>query len=253
MDPFEDYIEILEPVLWVFFFYTFLKTVEITERKRVEEALCKSEESLYITLNSIGDAVIATDTDGNITLMNPVAEKLTGWPLEEARYNLLTKVFHIVNAQTKEPAVNPVNRVIESGNIVGLANHTVLIARDGTEYQIADSGAPIRDKSGNVSGVVLVFRDVSEVYAKEQKLRENAQFLNSIFESVQDGISILDTDLTILNVNGVMNQWYSENVPLEGKKCFKCYQNIDKPCKPCPSLRCLESGKTEMNIMSGQP
>jgi len=251
LDPFEDYIEILEPVLWAFFFYTFLKAVEITERKRVEEALRKSEESLYTTLNSIGDAVIATDTDGNITLMNPVAEKLTGWTLEEARGKPLTKIFHIVNTQTKEPTVNPVKRVLESGEIVGLANHTALIARDGTEYQIADSGAPIRDDNGNISGVVLVFRDVSELYVKEQKLRENEQFLNSVFESVQDGISILDPELTILHVNRVMNKWHSENVPLEGKKCFKCYHNTDKPCKPCPSLRSLESGKTEMNVVQG--
>jgi PAS domain S-box-containing protein len=253
LDPFEDYVEILEPVLWFFFFYTFLKDVEIIEHRRLEEELRKSEESLHITLHSIGDAVIATDINSNITLMNPVAEKLTGWSFEEARRNPLTKIFHIVNALTKKPAANPVRRVIESGSIVGLANHTVLIDRDGNEYHIADSGAPIIDKNGNISGAVLVFRDVNEIYAKEQKLRENEQFLNSILESVQDGISVLDPEFTILHVNGVMNKWYAENVPLEGKKCFKCYHNRGRLCDPCPSLRCLESGKTEMNVVPGLP
>jgi len=253
LDPFEDYIEILEPVLWVFFFYTFMKTIETTERKRVLEALRKSEESLHITLNSIGDAVIATDTYGNITRMNPVAEKLTGWTIEEAGNKPLSEIVHIVNALTKEPAINPIKHVMKSGNIVGFANHTALIARDGTEYQIADSGAPIRDDNGNIFGVVLIFRDMSEIYAKEQKLRENENFLNSILENVQDGISILDTKLTIVHVNRVMNKWYSENVPLEGKKCFRCYHNSDNPCNPCPSMRCLESGKTEMDVIPGLP
>ncbi len=128
------------------------------------------EESLHATLNSIGDAVITSDIDGNITRMNPVAEKLTGWTLEEARGKPLIEIFHIINAQTKEPALNPVKRVLESGEIVGLANHTALIAKDGTEYQIADSGAPIRDTNGNISGVVLVFQDVTEQMKTEQEL-----------------------------------------------------------------------------------
>ncbi|MBC8550890.1 MAG: PAS domain S-box protein, partial [Candidatus Brocadiales bacterium] len=135
---------------------------EITERKQAEEALRESEESLRTTINSIGDAVLATDTYGNIVRMNPVAEKLTGWGADDAKDKPVTEVFNIINAKTGEKVEHPVKRVLEEGEIIGLANHTMLIARDSTEYQIADSAAPIRDGEGNLTGVVLVFRDVTQ-------------------------------------------------------------------------------------------
>ena len=147
--------------------------VDITARKQAEEAVREKEENLRVTLQSIGDAVIATDTQGAITQMNPVAETLTGWPLDEARGKPLTDVFHIIHAQTREFAANPVVKVLATGEIVGLANHTALIARDGTEYQIADSGAPIRNAAGKTIGVVLVFRDVTEEYAIQEQLRQS--------------------------------------------------------------------------------
>ena len=136
--------------------------LEIKERKQVEEALRESEENLRITLNSIGDAVISTDTAGNITRMNMVAETLTGWKQNEAIGKPLTAVFHIIHEQTRALVENPVDKVLKARKIVGLANHTVLVAKDGTEYHISDSGAPIWDVTGNIIGVVLVFRDVTE-------------------------------------------------------------------------------------------
>ncbi|MGD8389681.1 MAG: PAS domain S-box protein, partial [Desulfobacteraceae bacterium] len=202
-------------------------------------------------LQSIGDAVITTDVHGRITLMNPVAERLTGWRAEEAEGKALTEVFRIVHAQTGIPAENPVERVIETGGVVGLANHTMLIARDGTTCQIADSGAPILDVQGRVAGVVLVFRDVSKEYRMREHLRQSEAFLKSVFNSIQDGISVLNPDLSIRHANYLMKAWYAENLPLEGKKCFECYQNRDKPCDPCPSLRCLASGKTERDVVPG--
>jgi PAS domain S-box-containing protein len=117
---------------------------------------------LSAALRSIGDAVLATDTDGRITLMNPVAEALTGWDEKDAIGRSVADVFRIVNEKTGKPAVDPVAEVIRKGVIVGLANHTILIAKDGTERAIDDSGAPIRDDDGNLHGVILVFRDVSE-------------------------------------------------------------------------------------------
>ena len=143
---------------------------EIVERKQAEVTLRESEENLRITLNSIGDAVISTDIDGNITRMNQVAETLTGWKREEGLGKPLTAVFHIINDQTRKPIENPVEKVMKAGKVVGLASHTVLIAKDGTEYQIADSGAPIQDKKGNVMGVVLVFRDVTVQLKTEKEL-----------------------------------------------------------------------------------
>jgi PAS domain S-box-containing protein len=141
---------------------------DISERKKAEELVRVSEESLRTTLDSIGDAVLATDPDGRITRMNPVAERLCGWNLQDALGRPLEDVFHIVNAGTREAVANPVLKVLRTGTIVGLANHTVLLSRDGREYQIADSAAPIRDTAGRITGVVLVFRDVTEQYGKDR-------------------------------------------------------------------------------------
>jgi PAS domain S-box-containing protein len=142
--------------------------LEIGERKRAEDALRAGERNLAITLDSIGDAVIATDVEGRITRMNPVAEQLTGWPLDQAKGRALSDIFHIVNEETRRPVENPAARVLGEGVIVGLANHTTLISRNGSERPIADSGAPIRDPGGAISGVVLVFRDQTD----ERKMEE---------------------------------------------------------------------------------
>ncbi len=136
--------------------------MDITDRKRAEEALAAEKERLDVTLRSIGDAVIATDTNGKIVIFNKIAEELTGWTFDEALGQPLTDVFNIVNEKTREKCENPVDKVLESNSIVGLANHTVLVSKDGTERTIEDSGAPIRNKYGNIIGVVLVFRDVTE-------------------------------------------------------------------------------------------
>lgn len=165
----------------------------ITERKLAEENLRVSEESLSITLQSIGDAVIATDLDGRITRMNAAAEKLTGWSFREANNQKLLSVFNIVNSITRSHAVNPVENVIKTGEISGLANHTVLISRDGKEYQIADSAAPIKDKDGVTKGVILVFSDVTEKYAAEKALRDNEIRLRAIFEQAAVGIAQINS------------------------------------------------------------
>ncbi|KYK33318.1 MAG: hypothetical protein AYK18_04820 [Theionarchaea archaeon DG-70] len=128
----------------------------------LEQSLRESEQWLATTLKSIGDGVIATNTKGLITFLNPVAETLTGWDQNEAVGMPLAEVFHIINEETRERCRNPFEKIIEFGKIVGLANSTVLVARDGTEKLIADSGAPIRDEEDNILGTVLVFRDVTE-------------------------------------------------------------------------------------------
>ena len=136
-----------------------------------------SEERLAVTLNSIGDAVIATDAEGRVTLLNPLAEKLTGWTRAEAFGRPVDDIFHIINKETRQPAAIPVKETLAQGTIQGLANHTVLIARDGSECDIADSCAPIRDRDGQVVGAVLVFRDVTGEYAAQQALRDSSQAL----------------------------------------------------------------------------
>ncbi len=141
---------------------------DITAQKETENKLASEQERLAVTLRSIGDGVIATDTLSNIVFLNKVAEELTGWTNEEAKGRPSSDIFNIINEKTNQKCVSPVQRVLELGRIVGLANHTALIAKDGTLRSIADSGAPIRDKNSKVIGVVLVFRDVSH----EQKMEE---------------------------------------------------------------------------------
>ena len=135
---------------------------DITGKKRAEDALAEQREWLQTTLESIGDAVIATDPRGEIVFMNAVAEHLTGWRREDARGKPCTEVFHIVNEITRRLADNPVQRVLKDGVVIGLANHTLLIAADGTERPIDDSAAPIRHRDGRIAGTVLVFRDVTD-------------------------------------------------------------------------------------------
>jgi PAS domain S-box-containing protein len=142
---------------------------------RSHDALHTERERFRTTLASIGDAVIATDALGRVTFLNPVAESETGWPAAEALGQPLRTVFRIVNETTRRPVENPAERALQDGTVVGLANHTVLIARDGTERPIDDCGAPIRDESGGVVGAVLVFRDITERRRAEEALAEQAR------------------------------------------------------------------------------
>jgi PAS domain S-box-containing protein len=143
----------------------------ITDRKQAEQAMRASEERWAATLQSIGDAVISTDATGKVDFMNDVAQRLTGWSLSEAKGSELSAIFNIVQEVTRIKPESPVEKVIRSGKVVGAANHTVLIRRDGTEIPVADRGAPIRNREGQIEGVVLVFTDVSEQRKIEKTLR----------------------------------------------------------------------------------
>ncbi|MEI8347129.1 MAG: PAS domain S-box protein, partial [Pseudomonadota bacterium] len=153
--------------------------LDITDRKKAQNAIAGEKERLLVTLRSIGDGVITTDKNGNVTLMNKVAEELTGFSMAEALNRPLFEIFNIVNETTKKKCESPVDKVLQSGEIYELANHTALIAKDGTERIIADSGAPIRDADNAIVGVVLVFRDITEKKKIEENLR-NSQKLESL-------------------------------------------------------------------------
>ncbi len=131
-------------------------------RRQADNRIFEERAKFEATLSSIGDAALATDTDGLITFMNGVAASLTGWTEQEAVGKPVEQVLNIVSEGTRAPAENPVRRVLKEGKVIGLANHTRLIARDGTERPIDDSAAPIRNRKGRVVGVVIVFRDISD-------------------------------------------------------------------------------------------
>jgi len=150
---------------------------DVTEKHEVQAQLCRREQYLSVTLNSIEDAVVATDPEGRIQEMNATAEELTGWTRQEATGRQLPTVLRIRNAETGAPVENPVTAVLREGTIVGMANHTVLTARGGTERQIADSAAPIRDENGTLWGVVLVFRDVTSAYEQQKALAKQRERL----------------------------------------------------------------------------
>lgn len=166
---------------------------DITKQKKMEDALRESQERWSTTLASIGDAVIATDTEGKVTFMNPVAETLTGWKLDEANQKPITEIFRIINEQTRAIVESPVVKVLKLGLIIGLANHTILIRKDGSEVPIDDSGAPIVTEGGKTCGVVLVFRDISERKKTEDALQRQA----ALIDLSPDAIIVRKIDGTI--------------------------------------------------------
>lgn len=155
---------------------------DVSNEVKLHNQLVAAKAELRTTLYSIGDGVISVDSKSRILMMNKAAEKLTGWKESEAKGKLLSNVFKIVNEETRKKAVNPVDKVLKRGIVVGLANHTLLIMKDGTERPIADSGAPIKDENGNIVGVVLVFRDQS----KERQLFKRISKLNRVYSIISD-------------------------------------------------------------------
>ncbi len=161
---------------------------EFRLRRHAEGAVRQQAERLRVTLHSIGDGVISTDAQGRVDFLNPVAEELVGWEMGEAVGQRLEDVFHIVNETTRQPVENPALRALRDGKIVGLANHTVLISKDGTECPIDDSAAPIRDQQGAIFGSVLVFRDIT----KRKQVEEDLRLRDRAIRAVSEGILITD-------------------------------------------------------------
>jgi len=145
--------------------------INITQMKEMEHKLYDKKEQFKTTLLSVGDGIISTDENGNVMILNSIAENLTGWTYKEALGKPIEEVFNIVNEFTNERCENPVKEVLETGNIIELANHTMLISKDGIERPIEDSAAPIKDETGNITGVVLVFRDFTEKKKSQDEIK----------------------------------------------------------------------------------
>ncbi|AIS52880.1 diguanylate cyclase and metal dependent phosphohydrolase [Thermoanaerobacter kivui] len=174
------------------------------KQKELINSLHEEKEWLKVTLKSIGDAVIATDANGNVKFMNPTVKKLTGYKEEEILGEKIDKVFNIINEDTKEKAEIPIEKVLKTGEITGLANHTALISKDGRVISIADSAAPIKDAEGNIIGTVMVFRDISDKREYEKLLKQ----YEFIVESSNEGIGSFDLE-------GIIQTW--------NKGCEKIY------------------------------
>ncbi len=210
-------------------------------RIEMQAELEESEQRSSIVFDSIGDAVMTTDASGRVERMNLRAQELTGWPQSEACGRPLTEVFRIVNAFTRQPAKDPVARVLATGEIVGLANHTVLIARDGTERQIADSCAPVRSSARKTLGTVLVFRDVTEDYRQRERIRESEERFQKMLSLVPDLVSIHDPDMNILYSNWNAFGAVSEEKRVLNTKCYKTYRGLDNICPDCRAIRVMRT------------
>ena len=194
-------------------------SIEMALYKRVmEQKLSESEQWLSTTLRSIGDAVIATDIKGFVKFMNPITEALTGWKQEEALGKPLTEILNLINEETREKAEDPVKNVTRKGHIVDLPENMILISKDGTELPVADTCAPIRDEKGNLIGVVLVFRDITERKKAEEELKklnetleekviERTEELETLNEELQlQTDELQEQSAELLKVNDIMNQ-----------------------------------------------
>ncbi|MFH1196874.1 MAG: PAS domain S-box protein [bacterium] len=193
-----------------------------------EKLLRESNEKFRTTLYSIGDGVIITDKFGLVINMNPVAEQLTGWNETEAKDLLLEKIFDIVNEDTLEKVNNPVGRVLQEGIVVGLANHTMLISKDGNKIPIADSGAPIKNENGEIIGVVLVFNDQTKEREYINRITHSEERFRSTVENMNEGIQIIGYDWRYLFANDSLEKHGRQNKEnLIGRTMMEVYPGIE--------------------------
>ena len=218
--------------------------LDTSEQKRMETALFKEKELAQVTLQSIGDAVITTDQHGHVTYLNPIAEQLTGWNNAEAAGRPLIEVFVILSEMTRATVENPVEKTLRENRVVGLANHTLLIARDGTEYAIEDSAAPIRDRAGRIIGAVLVFHDVSQARDMTRQIlfqathdaltglinrREFEQRLNKLLASAEKK----GASMPCCTSTSTSSRW--STTPAATLRATSCWGNSPSCCKPAYS------------------
>jgi PAS domain S-box-containing protein len=203
-------------------------TSEVLATRKVRE----SEDRLARVLKSIGDAVIVTDAETRVTRMNPLAEQLTGWKGEEAEGQPLASVFKIVNETTRKPVESPAEKVRSTGAIAGLANHTILIAKGGKETAIDDSGAPIFDDHGELSGIVLVFRDITEKRAAQREKERLAERLSQFLGATTDAIVGVDRNWVMTYLNPRAAELYAPDREILGQVMWKAFPDAAYPGSP---------------------
>ena len=213
-------------------------------KHRMESRLRRSEQRLSTTLKSIGDGVIATDRKGAVSFVNTVAENLTGWPHEEAVGRYLQEVFRCLEQGGTYSCEELVTAVIQGEASLALPEQTFLISRDGKKVPIEAKATPIRDEKGNISGLVLVFTDISRRVHAEEALRRSEKLLRSIFDAIPDLFSIIDKEHRI-----VLSNWHGgyEYVPesIRGSHphCYQAYYESDRMCEPCHTVEVFRTGQ----------
>ena len=239
-----------------------LKQVKILEqeaaaRKHLEAVLQQERDLLEVTLTSIGDGVIATDPAGTVTFLNPVAETLTGWRVQEARGRKVEEIFPLINEKTRQPVASLVERIQREGKGMELTDHTLLLARDGRAIPIADSGAPIRGKSGRVEGVVLVFRDITEKKQIEEALIRAKEAAEATDRSKSEFLATMSHELrtplhVILGYTAILLDGGCNNIPAEELKALgKIDQNARVLCELINmvlDLNHLEAGRLHVEV-----
>jgi two-component system NtrC family sensor kinase len=225
--------------------------IELTLSKhRTEKQLRENEKWLSTVLSSIGDAVITTNTEGNIVFMNPAAEGLTGWSIQEALGKDVEEVFNIINEKTEEKITNPVHKVLTKKTVTTLAHHTALITRSGTKIPIADSSAPIKDEDNNFIGVVLVFSDITERKKAEEALRKSEEQVRLLLNSAAEAIYGLDLEgnCTFCNPSSLRLLGFEKEEDLLGRKMHNLVHHTRIDASPYPEGHCriyevMKSGK----------
>ena len=218
-------------------------------KHEAERRLKEREQWLSTTLKSIGDGVIATDTKGHITFINNVAEELTGWKQDEVSGIELTKVFNIINERTKKPPENPVEKVLKQGIVLNVANHTILVSRNGREIPIDNSAAPIRDENGVIIGAIIVFRDVSERKRVELALKESEEKFRRITNSAQDAIIMIDDQERIVYWNKAAEKIFGfTKEEIKGERVFKLFITDENFIKRLNSFRQFKSSAKKKSM-----
>ena len=231
---------------------------QISESEKINNLLHKSEEELSITLQSIGDGVISTDKNGLIVNMNHVAEKLCGQELSSAKGKPLDDVFRVINSETRIPIKNPVGKVLQTGKIIGLANHTLLLSNDGSEYHIADSAAPITNNNGIIQGVVLVFSDITEAFLAGEKVRKSELRYRGLLNTLDAGVVVHAPDASIIMCNPKSCQLLGlTEEQLKGKSSFdKDWNFLTEQALPMsvddyPVMQIIREKKPLINFIVG--
>ena len=230
-----------------------LKNLE--QKKEIEE----QRRFLSITLNSIGDGVIVTDKEGRVKRLNSIAENLTGWSIEQAKNKDIGEIFKIVNPKTGIEVKNPVDKVLKNGHIVGLANHTKLISRDGEEYNIADSAAPIETDEGNIQGTVMVFRDVSQNYEMQEKIKQREKMFSAAISESPFPIMVHAEDGEVITLNSVWESitgYKKEEIPNIKNWLEKAYDSkideIEENIKESFTRQKGKEGEFEIETKNGE-